>query len=152
VIYFAHALGTALVKIGFTAGDPRKRLKELQTGCPHKLSLLAVIAGDQNTEAAWHAEFAADRQQGEWFFLSPRLAVRTASAYLSWHEADDTLCTAEMAYAYESPQADPHLKALVSVCDAQFGYAQRLLGVLLGAIHTSGGLSTNTAPSVPDKE
>lgn len=43
MIYFAQADGTELVKIGYTGGDPHKRLSELQTGCPHRLILLTAI-------------------------------------------------------------------------------------------------------------
>lgn len=80
MIYFAQADGTDLVKIGFTAGDAIERVSDLQTGCPHKLSVLAAVEGGERDEARWHKEFAAERVQGEWFRLTPRLMVRIVLA------------------------------------------------------------------------
>lgn len=82
MIYFAHAEGTDLVKIGFTAGDPAKRVGELQTGCPHKLVLLASIEGSEQDEAKWHRDFAADRLNGEWFRLSVPLLLAVLTSLL----------------------------------------------------------------------
>lgn len=76
VIYFAQAEGTDLIKIGFTAGTPAKRVADLQTGCPHKLSLLAVIEGAEADEQKWHREFESNWVNGEWFKLTPRLMTR----------------------------------------------------------------------------
>lgn len=56
----------AYVKIG-VASNPKKRLKALQTGNPHKLELLRVIKGGHAEEAALHAHFAHLRVNGEWF-------------------------------------------------------------------------------------
>lgn len=78
MIYFAHAVGTDLVKIGFTAGDPAKRLKELQTGCPQRLELLAAIDGTEADEERWHKDFERDRAHGEWFKLTPRMTLAVA--------------------------------------------------------------------------
>lgn len=80
MIYFAHAVGTDLVKIGFTAGDPTKRLKELQTGCPQRLELLAAIDGTEADEGRWHKDFERDRAHGEWFKLTPRMMLAIARA------------------------------------------------------------------------
>lgn len=80
MIYFAHAVGTDLVKIGFTAGEPAKRLKELQTGCPQRLELLAAIEGTEADEGRWHRDFATDRSKGEWFRLSAQLAIAIIKA------------------------------------------------------------------------
>lgn len=79
MIYFAHAVGTDLVKIGFTAGEPAKRLKELQTGCAQRLELLAAVEGTVADEAECHRKFAHLRQQGEWFRFAPELAVFIAT-------------------------------------------------------------------------
>lgn len=80
MIYFAHAIGTDLVKIGFTAGEPAKRLKELQTGCPQRLELLAAIEGTEADEGRWHKDFERDRTHGEWFKLTPRMMLAIARA------------------------------------------------------------------------
>jgi hypothetical protein len=67
VIYFAKAEDTDLVKIGYTFSQPEKRLKGLQTGCPHELLLLYAIEGDQDGERELHRTFAHLRENGEWF-------------------------------------------------------------------------------------
>lgn len=56
----------AYVKIG-VARNPKKRLKALQTGNPHKLELMRVIKGGYAEEAALHGHFAHLRVEGEWF-------------------------------------------------------------------------------------
>lgn len=68
--YFAQAEQTGVVKIGL-AGNPVKRLKNLQSTSPDRLKLLGVIAGD--CEVAMHKKFSADRLHGEWFVASERL-------------------------------------------------------------------------------
>lgn len=80
MIYFVQADGTDLVKIGFTRSDPLKRVGELQTGCPHRLTLLATIQGSEQDEASWHRDFASDRATGEWFKMSWRMCLAIARA------------------------------------------------------------------------
>ncbi|MFD0449326.1 GIY-YIG nuclease family protein [Streptomyces indonesiensis] len=67
--YLVGMEGSPLVKIGFTSGDPKKRLASLQTGQPMKLSLLWSSEGDH--ESALHHRFAPHRVRGEWFDLTP---------------------------------------------------------------------------------
>lgn len=69
LVYFLHAEGTDLVKIGWTRDFPY-RLAELQTACPHQLFLLGVHEGPRQLEAYYHKDLAAYRQKGEWFFLT----------------------------------------------------------------------------------
>lgn len=57
-------------KIGYTAGEPRERLKTLQTGNPRRLSLVGTFFGDRAVEAALHARFSTIRVVGEWFALT----------------------------------------------------------------------------------
>jgi hypothetical protein len=67
-IYFIEMEGSKAIKIGFTAADDvSKRLAQLQTGQPNKLSVLGSIAGNQDAERSLHAIFAAYRMNGEWF-------------------------------------------------------------------------------------
>lgn len=64
---------TAPIKIGFSS-SPRKRLGELQTGNPRRLALIVVVDGvERELEGRLHAEFAADRLDGEWFQPTPRV-------------------------------------------------------------------------------
>lgn len=57
------------VKIGYTAGEPSKRLKSLQTGHPKSLKLLKSVPGDSETERECHHALAQYRVSGEWFQL-----------------------------------------------------------------------------------
>lgn len=55
------------VKIGLTKGDPQHRLRQLQTGNPNQLHLIAAFTGEPKCEAIIHEFFADDRMKGEWF-------------------------------------------------------------------------------------
>lgn len=77
-VYFIRGRGTNIVKIGWTDGDPGRRLKALQTGTAFSLQLMASRPGTQADEKALHDRFAADRVNGEWFRMSPGLAAEVA--------------------------------------------------------------------------
>ena len=70
-VYFIQS-GSGAVKIGCSS-HPESRLRELRSGNPERLSLLAVIPGGQSREQELHRQFAADRVAGEWFDPSPSL-------------------------------------------------------------------------------
>jgi hypothetical protein len=64
------------VKIGFTAEtNPNGRLRDLQTGSPVQLRVLAACPGAQEDERALHDALAKERQHGEWFKISERVGV-----------------------------------------------------------------------------
>ena len=65
-LYIIKAVGTGLVKIGFSTNVP-KRLKSLQTASPYRLEVLATWAGTDADEKALHLKFAEYRKTGEWF-------------------------------------------------------------------------------------
>lgn len=67
--YLIAADDSPLVKIGYTGGDPMKRLAGLQTGQPATLRLVRFWPGDY--ERALHRRFAQHRKRGEWFDLRP---------------------------------------------------------------------------------
>lgn len=67
-VYLIGAIESKTVKIGFS-GDPGKRMKALQTGCPVTLSMLLTFPGGRSKEAELHEQFAALRLEGEWFSL-----------------------------------------------------------------------------------
>lgn len=69
MIYFALALDGPFVKIGYSC-NPTKRVKDLQTACPHKLKLAGVKPGTQADEKIIHDMFSKDRLHGEWFKAS----------------------------------------------------------------------------------
>jgi hypothetical protein len=72
-IYYIGCMETHRLKIGFTAGDPHKRLDKLQTGSPTRLVLLGLDVGTSATERALHARFSNERVRGEWFRVSENL-------------------------------------------------------------------------------
>lgn len=66
-IYFIK--GRDLVKVGYTAGDPIKRLNRLQTGSADPLVLLGFINGTPVTERQLHWRFKDWNAHGEWFHI-----------------------------------------------------------------------------------
>jgi hypothetical protein len=70
MIYFVEAVGTGLVKIGFTK-NVNDRLCSLRRGNATELRLLKVLPGGLNAEAACHARWDPHRVRGEWFSLLP---------------------------------------------------------------------------------
>ena len=72
VIYAIRAVGTEYIKLGKAASVGR-RLKELETGCPHELEICAVADWPDGAEQAVHMFLQADRERGEWFRDGPRL-------------------------------------------------------------------------------
>ena len=67
MIYFIQDSRTHDIKIGYTSGEAKDRLSQLQTGNPGILKLLAVISGEQADEANLHRIFGESRIAGEWF-------------------------------------------------------------------------------------
>jgi hypothetical protein len=65
-LYFIQADKTGLIKIG-RSKHPKKRLKELQTGCGTKLKLIAVFEGKGSYETTMHDKLKPWRKKGEWF-------------------------------------------------------------------------------------
>jgi len=65
-VYLVHAKDTDLYKIG-KAVDVGRRVAGLQTSCPYKLLVLAVVEGIG--EKNLHARYKQFRQHGEWFCL-----------------------------------------------------------------------------------
>jgi hypothetical protein len=68
-----------VVKIGCSL-EPAARMKELQTGCPHKVVLEATTPGGHEREKELHRFFADDRVQGEWFRLTPMIETMIEAA------------------------------------------------------------------------
>lgn len=75
LVYFIVTPGTELMrcKIGFTAGEPNKRLQALQGGSPLKLAIYCAFDGTKETEKLFHQTFAPLRVHGEWFDLKGKL-------------------------------------------------------------------------------
>lgn len=82
VTYFFEDRKSRTVKIGKSV-SPYARLKQLQTGCPHPLSIAMLLPvgiefmgdcqpGDWD-EQTLHLRFAKYRINGEWFLMSPEI-------------------------------------------------------------------------------
>lgn len=70
-VYLIQEDFCGLVKIGIAA-DPVKRMANLQTACPQKLSLVAVLRTDRasEVEVGLHTQFSEKHVRGEWFRLT----------------------------------------------------------------------------------
>lgn len=84
-VYVITCMGHTLCKIGYTSGDPLKRLQQLQTGNPFKLALVGSVEGGPEVEARAHKKFADLRLEGEWFQVNPL----DAYFQLRWDLCDD---------------------------------------------------------------
>lgn len=76
-VYAASCEGSTWTKIGFSV-CAETRLKELQIGCPFRLSLSAAVAVNakgRTIERGAHTALAKYRKHGEWFDVSPLEAV-----------------------------------------------------------------------------
>jgi hypothetical protein len=71
IVYFLQA--GSFIKIGITTGDPRRRIDQLQTGCPYEIRVLGCIPGGRALEQKLHKKFSAFRAHGEWFRMNPEI-------------------------------------------------------------------------------
>lgn len=67
--YVVGAAGQRLVKIGRTAGEPRQRIGQLQTGSAVELVLICTLT-TQAWEEVLHHHYREQRKHGEWFALT----------------------------------------------------------------------------------
>lgn len=89
-VYLIQAGEEGPVKIGFTAVDPQRRLAQLQTASPYRLSLRFTIHGDVTSEKHLQTRFADYRLEGEWF--EPRQDIFAAfEAAVEWPETPRSL-------------------------------------------------------------
>lgn len=65
-IYIIGSLADGVCKIGFSR-NPKNRLKELQTGCPYKLTIFFMVEGNIPTEKKLHKKYSEYSTHGEWF-------------------------------------------------------------------------------------
>jgi hypothetical protein len=68
-VYLIRSGSDGLVKIGFSE-TVHKRLTKMQVGSPDKLTVLRILDGGKELEAALHARFKSYRVRGEWFTFS----------------------------------------------------------------------------------
>src|SRR4051812_36646270 len=73
MVYFGSGKTSRAVKIGYTEGEPERRLRALQTGSPERLELVAVVDADREFEQGLHHHLRAHRNHGEWFAPVPEV-------------------------------------------------------------------------------
>ena len=88
-LYFIGAREGGLVKIGITFEAPETRLRNLQTGSPILLSIVAwvYVLDPRSAELGAHQHFEVCRVRGEWFQIAEQDAVgyaRTIGAERSY--------------------------------------------------------------------
>jgi hypothetical protein len=72
-VYFITSEPDQYVKIGWSLKNPVGRMRELQTGCPEVLRLMAYFPGSLEEERRLHRTFAELHYRGEWFSLQYKL-------------------------------------------------------------------------------
>lgn len=80
-IYYILSGENGRIKIGFTKGDPGKRLRALKTGSSTRIGIVAVHPGTQELERQLHERFAADHAHGEWFEMSDATLLHLAETF-----------------------------------------------------------------------
>ena len=65
-LYIIQSDVTGMIKIG-RSKNPEKRLKQLQTGNPNRLKLIATFKGQGWKEKLIHEDLKRWRKKGEWF-------------------------------------------------------------------------------------
>lgn len=85
---YVYVIGSAghPVKIGI-AINPERRLKALQTGCPHRLRLYTAVAVPEGcraraVELACHKELVDHQTTGEWFDISAYEALEVINSVI----------------------------------------------------------------------
>ncbi|MHA2219168.1 MAG: GIY-YIG nuclease family protein [Candidatus Hodarchaeales archaeon] len=73
MIYFVQAGKNGPIKIGYTNGDIKERLNQLQTGNPYQLRLWWLLDGDQSDEKEIQESWKNENIKGEWFHPSNKL-------------------------------------------------------------------------------
>ena len=73
------------IKIGITS-NIRKRIKNLQTGNPHKLKVLFTwyVENAEQLEIQLHKKFERKRKSGEWFDLTDDDVIIIRNVVMGW--------------------------------------------------------------------
>ena len=66
------------LKVGFTTRDVSDRIRDLSTGTPEPITLIAAIEGTHETERAWQRRFKPWHHEREWFQRAPCEAIIAA--------------------------------------------------------------------------
>lgn len=93
---FLYVMGTDndLCKVGRTDGRVEERRKQLQTGCPFKITKCwhsDDIPTDERCERIVHAALSDKQTSGEWFSIPFNDCVMMAQRVCTENEEDDTM-------------------------------------------------------------
>ena len=99
--YLVKAEETNLYKIGYTAGTTESRVKAMQTGCPHKLSIIKEVHGSQEREKWLHEAFSENRRQGEWFEFDEETLEKVYDMMVAKRPKHNEITTEEWRDMYE---------------------------------------------------
>lgn len=77
VVYFIGFAG--YVKIGFTKKPLPRRVAEIQTGSPERLTIYRFVRGSRDLETEFQNRFAMHHSHGEWYRRDGELAAFLAS-------------------------------------------------------------------------
>lgn len=72
-VYFIQSADSREVMIGFTTRDVESRVREMQTGHPSEILILAKTRGPVTLERELHKKFEKHSRRGEWFLPHPDL-------------------------------------------------------------------------------
>jgi tryptophanyl-tRNA synthetase len=92
--------GTVSYKIGYTKNDPKKRVKQLQTGNKNEITLVEKFWSEYSTrlEATLHHTYKHYRDdRGEWFDL-PKDVVKNFVSICEKHEKNFKLLVSSNTY------------------------------------------------------
>lgn len=77
MVYVINMRGTSHYKVGFTNGEPLRRMAALQTANPIPLDLVAAVDGGRDLEAKVLRRWGrSSRAEGEWLTLSKKQLAR----------------------------------------------------------------------------
>jgi hypothetical protein len=114
-VYFIHAPAVNLVKIGFTAAVPDRRLRALRCGSPVRLKRLGLLRGPRQLEKSLHARFREHHSHGEWFHLSGDLALFAETETRRWERP----APSKRAKSYEGMLSAPDELSPAGVKEAE---------------------------------
>jgi hypothetical protein len=82
-----------LYKIGYTTNTVEKRVKNIQTGCPYKISIIDVYLSEYSKviEKTLHNILSHKKINGEWFELDMSDEVNFKKMCDIYHNVNETL-------------------------------------------------------------
>lgn len=104
-VYLIGSPESPLVKIGWS-DNPQRRLRNLQTGSPVPLHLLAVFEGGAIVEAELHRRFADKRSHDEWFDLGSD-PVAAVSPFVKVAQVEEGERTGRRQPVHDVPTSGP---------------------------------------------